>query len=84
MESEGRMTVKYRNELKAVLIEIDMVHGDIYEVMIFEDVTAAMQFCSLKYKARNWFGGSKMVEYYIDETRRLEIRTVREVEQITI
>jgi hypothetical protein len=75
--------VKYRNESKAVLVEIDMVHGDINELMIFSTRYKAKVFCYLTYKIPlpAWSGNESVVSCYIDETRRLEIWTVREVSE---
>jgi hypothetical protein len=73
--------IKYSNETKAVLIEIDMVHGDIYNVMIFQSVFAAIKYCKDTYKATDWSASGNVMQYYIDETRRLEIRTEREVSE---
>jgi len=36
--------IKYSNETKAVLIEIDMVHSDINELMIFSNKRKAKEF----------------------------------------
>ena len=75
--------VKYRNDTKAVLIEIDMVHIRRNEVAIFEDVKAAQLFCLMTYGlgVGNWISRNEMIFSYIDDTRRLEIRTVRDVSE---
>ena len=77
------INIKYRKESKAVLIEIDMVHGRINEVTIFEDVKAAQLFCLTSYGlgVGNWISRNERIFSYIDETKKLEIRTVREVSE---
>jgi len=77
------INIKYRNESKAVLIEIDIVHIRINEVAIFEDVKAAQLFCLMTYGlgVGNWISRNERIFSYIDETRRLEIRSVREVSE---
>jgi hypothetical protein len=75
------INVKYRNESKAVLIEVDMVHGDINCVMMFDDVTLAKRYCQRTHKVFDWNFKADHLECYIDETRRLEIRSVREVSE---
>jgi hypothetical protein len=72
--------IKYSNKIKAVLIEIDMVHGDIYNVMIFQSVFAAIKYCENTYKATDWSDSGNVMLHYIDETRRLNISHSPEVE----
>jgi hypothetical protein len=73
--------VKYRNDSKAVLVEIDMVHGQINEVMIFETKRVAKLYCYAKHKIdlQQWSGDALTAHCYIDETRRLEIQYAKEV-----
>ena len=76
-------TTKYREDSKVVLIEVDTVHSQVNEVMLFKDDVTAKRYCALTYKVGNW-NWSPMVnrlQCYIDETRRLEIRSVREVKE---
>jgi hypothetical protein len=75
--------IKYSNETKAVLIEIDMVHSGINELIIFSNKRKAKVFCYETHKIplQAWSGNESVLRCYIDETRRLEIRTEREVSE---